>query len=52
MKFLILLSWHITNHRFYDDFNQIIRQKPLSHKLVILGDFNARVEKQLYIYIL
>lgn len=35
--------------RFYDDFDQIIRQTPLSDKLVILGDFNAREGKQLYI---
>ena len=36
--------------RFYDDFDQIIKQTPLSDKLVILGDFNAREGKQLYIY--
>lgn len=36
--------------RFYDDFDKIIRQTPLSDKLVILGDFNAREGKQLYLY--
>ena len=30
--------------RFYEDLEQIIRQTPVSGKLVILGDFNARVE--------
>lgn len=36
--------------RFYDDFDQIIKQTPLSDKLVILWAFNAREGKQLYIY--
>ena len=34
-----------TKEQFYEQFDQVIRSTPWSNKLVILGDFNARVGK-------